>query len=79
MRRVNGNLCDPVRQPADDVDRNHSEHQLGHLVVGGQDKKYFALYSQVELIIQPSISTSSHGMVQDACKEVVAKERMHKL
>ena len=42
-------LGDPVRQPADDVDRDDSQHQLGHLPVG------------LPLALRPLLTTRPHG------------------
>ena len=42
-------LCDPVRQPADDVDRDDGQHQLGHFPVG------------LPLALRPLLTTRPHG------------------
>ena len=42
-------LSDPVRQPADDVDRDDGQHQLGHLPVG------------LPLALRPLLTTRPHG------------------
>ena len=44
-----GDLSDPVGQPADDVDRDDGQHQLGHLPVG------------LPLALGPLLSSRSNG------------------
>ena len=42
-------LSNPVRQPADDVDRDDGQHQLGHLPVG------------LPLALRPLLASRPHG------------------
>ena len=53
-----GYLGDPVREPADDIHSDHSQHQLRHLPVG------------LALALGPLLPTGTHGAELDDDQDI---------